>query len=119
MKGVANIKISPYSAGLSEDDRIEIEPKSGSITKEIIKENEHYKSGFPFTLVVGHKDQSFRLEKAVQMTERQENGSFILNNLGRRIRGRNTDTLMGVRWLDEAAVNQILEEIKRVNPYIS
>ena len=115
VKGVANINIAPYLAGQSEDNRIDIELKSGSITKEIIKTNEHYKSSFPFTLIVGHKDQSCRLEKAVQLTERQGKGSFILNNLGRRIRGRKTDTLMGVRWLNEVAVNQILEEIKRVN----
>ena len=109
---------------LLEGGLIDINVISGEVSKDKVKQNHHYKRLRPldidwFSLIIGDPENSAMLCKAVPLTEKFENGSFILNDIGRQIRGRNTDTLRGTRWLDEDGVNFLMDEILKLNPELS
>ena len=123
VQGVASVKVKPGSPEERMKDRIEIRPIAGYVDKELVRKNEHFKrlkisDSNDFTLVAGFHDKSFLIPKAVKLTEKYEYGSFVLNALGQRIFNRITDTLRGVRKINEEAVRLLLQEIKRTNPEI-
>ena len=104
-----------------EDGFIDINVISGEVSEEKVKKNHHYKRLRPldidwFSLITGDPENSILLDKAIPLTENFKNGSFSLNDVGRKIRGRNTDTLRGIRWLYEDGVTILLDEILKMNP---
>jgi len=106
-----------------ENGYIDINIISGEVNEDKLKQNHHYKRLKPldidwFSLTVGDPKESALLVRAIPLTEKYENGSFILNNIGRQIRGRNTDTLRGTRWINEDGVSLLLDAISKTNPYI-
>jgi hypothetical protein len=120
VQGVANISVKSNSANLTLDERIAIQNISGNISTDLVKNNEHCRrlnvsDSSEFTLVTGQKDQSCLLQKAVRLTEKYEQGTFLLNPLGREIFGHDTDTLRGVRWIEDNLVRLLLREIEKTN----
>jgi hypothetical protein len=58
-------------------------------------------------------------ERAVRLTERCENGGFMLNKHGQMILSRTFDTLRGARWINESAVKLLIREVIELNPELA
>ena len=103
-----------------EEGIFDVEPLAGSIPKDILKTNHHIRRLKPVDrdyciVLAGEQEGSALLTRAVQLTQGFERVSFKLNQLGRTILGRDTDTLRGVRWIDENAGKLLAEAIAKTN----
>lgn len=108
---------------LLEKGVFELESISGSTSEEIIRQNQHYKRLRPvdfdhFIVIAGKPKHSALLDHAIRLTEHPEKNTFVLTELGKRIRKRETDNFRGMRWIDGTAVRIIAEEIVKTNPEI-
>lgn len=107
---------------LLENGYIDVNVISGEVSEEKLKQNHHYKRLRQldidwFSLIAGDTGESALLNRAIPLTEKYEKGSFILNDIGRQIRGRDTDTLRGTRWINEDGVSLLMDEIFKTNPH--
>ena len=105
---------------LLENGYIDLTVISGGVEEDKLKQNHHYKRLRPldidwFSLIAGDSKESALLVRAIPLTEKYENGTFILNDIGRQIRGRNTDSLRGTRWINEDGVSLLMDEIFKTN----
>lgn len=101
---------------LLERGLLDITLLSGKVTEDIVKTSHHYKrlrslDWDHFVLIVGDQERSGLLTHAIRLTEGFETFSFTLNELGRSILKRTSDTLRGFRWIDEKAVSALAREI--------
>ena len=106
---------------LFENGCVDINIISGEVSEDELKQNHHYKRLRQldidwFSLIAGDSGESALLDRAIPLTEKYENGTFRLNEIGRQIRKRNTDTLRGTRWVDKEGVNLLMDEILKMNP---
>jgi hypothetical protein len=72
-----------------------------------------------FIVIKGDSNRSALLKRAVRLTERYKDNGFELNELGRAILHRPSDSLRGARWIDEGAVKLLFKEIERLNPELA
>jgi len=105
---------------LLEKGLLDITLLSGKVTEDIVKTSHHYKrlrslDWDHFVLIVGDHRRSALLTHAIRLTERFETFSFTLNELGRSILKRNSDTLRGFRWINEEGVRRLAREIGKDN----
>jgi hypothetical protein len=103
------------------EGKIDIYNLSGAVSIEDVKLSHHYKRLRPldldyFIVIKGDPNRSALLKRAVRLTERYKDNSFVLNELGRAILHRPSDSLRGARWIDEGAVMLLFKEIERLNP---
>jgi len=103
------------------EGKIDIYNLSGTVSIEDVKLSHHYKRLRPldldyFIVIKGDPNRSALLKRAVRLTERYKDNSFVLNELGRAILHRPSDSLRGARWIDEGAVKLLFKEIEKLNP---
>jgi hypothetical protein len=109
---------------LLEEGKIDISNLSGTVSIEDVKLSHHYKRLRPldldyFIVIKGDPNRSALLKRAVRLTERYKDNSFELNELGRAILHRPSDSLRGARWIDEGAVKSLFKEIEGINPELA
>jgi hypothetical protein len=109
---------------LLEEGKIDISNLSGTVSIEDVKLSHHYKRLRPldldyFIVIKGDPNRSALLKRAVRLTERYKDNSFELNELGRAILHRPSDSLRGARWIDEGAVKLLFKEIEKLNPELA
>jgi len=118
-------------ANVDEKD-ISIQNLRGKVTECDVQNNQHFRRvpiveedhvylSDTFILVKGNPDYSSLLRIAVPLTDGQirtsEGGhTFRLNDLGQSIRHRDTDSLRGVRKLDNEAARILGRKISESNP---
>jgi hypothetical protein len=126
--GVARVEVFPRDQQsqmrLLEEGKIEVHNISGAVSVEDVKLSNNYKrlkslGQDCFVLVKGDPNRSALLKRAVKLTERQEGYGFVLNELGRTLLSRSSDSLRGARWIDENAVRLLFKEVERLNPELA
>lgn len=105
---------------LLEKGVLDIASLSGKVAEDIVKTSHHYTRLRPldwdhFRIIVGDQKRSALLTHVIQLTEGYERPSFRLNELGRSILKRDSDTLRGFRWVGEEAVRLLAREISKTN----
>lgn len=102
----------------------EVRNLSGSVERGDIENSAHYEQLFPIdinpniVIVKGAPEKSALLERAVPLTRGRVRRKFKLNELGRKLLGRDTDRLRESFWLGMSAVRNLVREVREANPGI-
>jgi len=105
---------------LLENGQFDMRILSGEVTEEIAKRSHHYRRLRPldldhFILIIGDATSSSRLFHAVPLTNGFKEYGYTLNELGRAILKRTSDSVRGARWIDEDSVKLLAGEIAKFN----